>query len=333
MRRLIAALLAACGLLAGPALTQETGNDRAIIVHAEPVALYPGDLERTDLDRLTYRGGLVLTSPDPGFGGFSAIGLTEDGTGLVAISDRGQWLTAELVFDETGAVAGLETVRMAPLLAANGSILPFRSADAEGLAYRGDGVWLVSFEREHRVEAYEIGPNGEHIATALPHRLALPPDARALPDNGSLEALAVQSGFAWVGVEHPSLTGIHTIYRYDLAEPDRAPDAFPLRLMPGFGLVSLAGLGDGRLLAVERFYARGIGNRIRVSVVAEARITGVQDSTPPTLLALFTPAVTVDNLEGAAIFHRDGRQHLLLISDDNFSSSQRALLLSFVLPE
>lgn len=312
---------------------QMPAGERAVTIHAAPVALYPDEPGRTDLGDLVYRGGLVLTSPDPAFGGLSAIAFSEDGGRLVALSDRGQWLTADLIHDETGAPAALENVRMAPLLGADGSPLPVASADAEGLAYQGDGIWLLSFEREHRVEAYAIGPHGEHIATARPQRLALPPDAGSLPDNGSLEALAIQSGFAWAGVEHSSLDGVHIIFRYDLAEPQRTPDTFRLRLMPGFGLVSLAELGDDRLLAVERFYARGIGNRIRVSIVTESLITGAPDSPPAQLLALFTPAMTVDNLEGAAITRRDGRTQLVLISDDNFSSSQRTLLLSFDLPD
>ncbi|WP_269844607.1 hypothetical protein [Alkalicaulis satelles] len=43
--------------------------------------------------------------------------------------------------------------------------------------------------------------------------------------------------------------------------------------------------------------------------------------------------MTVDNIEGAAVVTVDGRQRLHLISDDNFSASQRTLLMSFDLPQ
>lgn len=315
------------------AAADQPGRERPVIVNAVPVPLYPDEPERRDLGELVYRGGLELRSTDPAFGGFSALAFNADGTRLIALSDRAQWLTADLVLDEASVPTGLENVRMAPLLGPDGQPWAAGSADSEGLAYLGDGVWLVSFEGNHRVEAYAIGPEGEHIATSRPQALARPPVAADLPRNASLEALAIQSGHAWAGVEHSSLDGVHALYRYDLGDLQRAPDIFRLRLMPGFGLVSLAEMGDGRLLAVERFYARGIGNRIRVSVVTENLITGVPGSPPARLLALFTPTVTVDNLEGAAFTMLDGRPTLFLISDDNFSQTQRTLLLSFELAD
>lgn len=320
-------------LLAGAALAQDTGAERAVTVSATPVPLYPDDPARTDLDALVYRGGLVLTSDDPAFGGFSAIGMNEDGTRLIAVSDRGHWLTADLVFGDNDAPIALENARMAPLLSVEGEPLTGRMADAEGLAYRGDGVWLVSFERDHRVKAYAIGAGGEFIGTAIPERLAHPPGAENFADNGSLEALAVQSGFAWVGVEYPRLDGTHTVIRYDLARPGEKPDVYAIRLTPGFGLVAFAELGEGGLIAVERFFARGIGNRIRISRISEAAIIAPVGQGEVEWLALMTPEMTVDNMEGAAVAIREGRQRLFLISDDNYSARQRTLLMSFDLPE
>lgn len=333
MRLFHTVLLAIPLLLAGTAPAQNMDAGRPVSISATPVPLYPDDPARTDLDALVYRGGLVLTSDDPAFGGFSAIGMSEDGTRLVAVSDRGHWLTADLVFGEDDTPLGVENARMAPLLSVSGEPLTGNMADAEGLAYRGDGVWLVSFERNHRVKAYAIGTGGEFIGTAIPERLAHPPGAENFAENGSLEALAVQSGFAWVGVEYPRLDGTHTVIRYDLDRPDEKPGVYAIRLTPGFGLVAFAELGAGALLAVERFFMRGIGNRIRISRISEAAIIAPLGQGEVEWLALMTPEMTVDNMEGAAVAAREGRQRLFLISDDNYSAGQRTLLMSFDLPD
>jgi hypothetical protein len=324
------ALTAACGAQAGE--TRPAG--RALTIEAVAVPLYPDQPERRDLGALTYRGGLVLTCDDPAFGGFSALELSPDGTRLLAVSDRGQWLVADIVHDADGAPSGLGNARMAPLRDADGVPLEGRWADAEGLAHWSDGVYLVSFERHPRVESYHLGEDWSLIGSANPTRLPPPPGAETLADNGSLEALAVQSGFAWVGVEYPQgITGVHTVYRYDLSDPGAQAAEHRVQLAPGFGLVAFAELGDGQLLAVQRFWRRDVGNRIRISQISQAAILHPRNRPAGEWLAEITPDMTVDNIEAAAIVTIDGRQRLYLLSDDNFSASQRTLLMSFDLPE
>ena len=324
------ALTAACGAQAGE--TRPAG--RAVAIEAVAVPLYPDQPDRRDLGALTYRGGLVLTSDDPAFGGLSALELSPDGTRLLALSDRGHWLVADIMHDASGAPSGLANARMAPLRDAAGAPLEGRWADAEGLARRADGVYLVSFERHHRVESYSLGEDWSGIGSANATRLPPPPGAAGLPDNGSLEALAVQSGFAWVGVEYPQgITGVHTVFRYDLSAPGAEATGHRVQLAPGFGLVAFAELGDGQLLAVQRFWRRDVGNRIRISRITEAAILDPRNRPEAAFLGEITPAMTVDNIEAAAVVTIDGRQRLYLLSDDNFSASQRTLLMSFDLPE
>ncbi|MCH8490437.1 MAG: esterase-like activity of phytase family protein [Oceanicaulis sp.] len=324
------ALAAACGAQAGDARNEE----RAVAIDAVSVPLYPDDPERRDAGQLTYRGGLVLTSPDPAFGGFSALELNEDGTRLLAVSDRGQWLVADIIHDADGAPLALDKARMAPLRDFDGAPFQGRWADAEGLAHWSDGVYLVSFERHHRVESYILGEDWSLIGSANATRLPPPPGAETLADNGSLEALAVQSGAAWVGVEYPrGVTGVHTVFRYDLSDPGAGATEHAIQLAPGFGLVAFAEPGDGQLIAVQRFWHRDIGNRIRISRISEAAILDPRNRPAGELLAEITPDMTVDNIEGAAVVSIDGRQRLYLISDDNFSATQRTLLMSFDLPE
>jgi hypothetical protein len=47
---------------------------------------------------LEFRGGLVLRSPHPGFGGISAIRVASDGAHFIALSDKGWWFRGRLLY-------------------------------------------------------------------------------------------------------------------------------------------------------------------------------------------------------------------------------------------
>ena len=50
-----------------------------------------------------------------------------------------------------------------------------------------------------------------------------------------------------------------------------------------------------------------------------------------TELSAIEPPLTVDNFEGLAVREEAGRTFLYIVSDDNFSGSQRTLLMKFEL--
>ena len=56
---------------------------------------------------LTWRGGLVLTSPSKHFGGWSGLALDPDGKGFFAISDIGAWMSGALTYDDKGLPQGM----------------------------------------------------------------------------------------------------------------------------------------------------------------------------------------------------------------------------------
>jgi hypothetical protein len=56
----------------------------------------------TRFGSLEFRGGLVLTSRHPAFGGISAIHVEPDGNRFIAITDRGSWLRGRIVYRQTG---------------------------------------------------------------------------------------------------------------------------------------------------------------------------------------------------------------------------------------
>jgi hypothetical protein len=66
-------------------------------IAARPVPLHAEDPERERIGSLRFRGGLDLTSPDPRFGGFSPLLLSENGA-LLAIADGREEETASPAF-------------------------------------------------------------------------------------------------------------------------------------------------------------------------------------------------------------------------------------------
>ena len=69
-----------------------------IVIQARPVLLHSFDPSVTRVGRLEYRGGLQIASPDERFGGLSGLLVSADGRSLTAISDRGYWIQAKLVY-------------------------------------------------------------------------------------------------------------------------------------------------------------------------------------------------------------------------------------------
>lgn len=118
---------------------------------------------------------------------------------------------------------------------------------------------------------------------------------------------------------------------------------------PDTGLVALLALDETSFLAVERSFAFGVGNTIRVTraaIAPETTDTLALDSladasvTPMTreLLLEMGPAfegVRLDNIEAAAWGPTlaSGARTLILVSDDNFNPRQRTLFMAFELGE
>ena len=128
-------------------------------------------------------------------------------------------------------------------------------------------------------------------------------------------------------------------------------DAVPNAPIPatGFstnGLVDLFALdNNGNLLALERAFSDGVGNSIKLYQVSVQNTTDVKDVdalndldvdavAQKTLLFDFaTLNLPLDNIEGLTFGPKlaDGRQSLIVVSDNNFSSTQFTQVLAFAL--
>ncbi|MBI1187226.1 MAG: esterase-like activity of phytase family protein, partial [Alphaproteobacteria bacterium] len=96
-------------------------------------------------------------------------------------------------------------------------------------------------------------------------------------------------------------------------------------------LTGLDRLPDGDFVVLQRFYAPVVGVRIRILRLDGAALARGEVETE--LLATLAPPLNLDNFESvSAIPTVDGGARLYLISDDNYSRTQRTLLYVFDLP-
>lgn len=127
-----------------------------ITLTSSPVQLCRGSSSacNASLGILTFTAGVHLTSDDEALGGLSGLAFEPTTDSLVSVSDLGWWfLFSSRPAATAQAMKGsLHTPDGRPLAVQLGSNRS--SADAEGITFSGSNM-LVSFEREHRIWAYE----------------------------------------------------------------------------------------------------------------------------------------------------------------------------------
>lgn len=293
--------------------TRASAPGEPLSLSIEPVALGPEGDVLDALNGLKLVGGWALSSDHAGFGGLSGLDMMGDDA-LLAVSDEGAFVHLRL-HPETGAP--LPSAHLAYMKDADGHHLRGkRRGDAEGLALR-DGLAFVSFERDHRIEAFNLGDCGAKARAVLVARL--PSDIR--PNRGP-EALALSEDRLIVGLEE--------------ADAGDAPVGWlgsdlPARMDQGRGqlLTGFDQIGD-TLFSLHRKYFPGLGNTIAIQahlIDPDADQAALSRSQT---LAHLGPGLAVDNFEGVAALELEtGALRLFIISDDNFSHRQRTLLYAF----
>ena len=328
----LSAVVAFCDLaLAKPDQT----DSRDIKVETRQITTFHrGGLSNSRFGKLEFVGGLVLSSPDRVFGGWSDLAVDPDGQRFLAISDDGRWLRAAFRYQGKKLV-GIHDARVGRLRALSGRFLEGkREKDAEGLSLvsgtLSDGDLLISFERIHRVGRFRVTPTGVFGPSAY---LKLPKVVKRFSRNKGLEGVGVlragaKKGKVIVIGERPR-GGSGNRQGFVLGA---RPFGFFLKDMGDMDATSIAVLPGGDVLFLERRYhwAEGVSMRIR-------RVAGGQIKPGAVVVGevLITAnfASEIDNMEGLAV-HRTvaGETVLSMISDDNFNRGlQRTLLLQFVL--
>jgi len=295
--------------------------------------------EKRTFGALTFKGGASLSAQIRSFGGFSGMQIGDGGKTLLAVSDTGFWLAADIVRDQNGAVSGLQKAHMARLYSGEGPRIdaPKYYVDAEALVRDGSTLY-VAFEAINVISRYRLD---RATLQMEPQILSLPEDITRIGINKGMEALALapqgsplaghliaitergegRGGptFGWIidPEGHDSeLSGMFRVARDNL-----------------FDVTEAAFLKNGDLLLLERRFtiASGVAMRVRRikgdEVKAGAVLTGE-------VILEGGLSNRIDNMEAMSVYENEkGETVLALMSDDNHSLLQRTIYLEFILPK
>ncbi|NQX94485.1 MAG: esterase-like activity of phytase family protein [Erythrobacter sp.] len=310
----IAAALAA-GMIALAATMQwrEAMDDKV-----KTVILNPDDPAQSRVGELVYRGGLDIPRMGQDLGGLSALRWDAQSGRLLALTDdaRFVWIAPR---EDAERLVGIETIEVGDLLDLQGEALAGKAqGDSESLTRSASGGWLVGFERDHRVWRYPT-------LSGLPEETGIDPVSimGALEPNGGTETLALDERALLICAERFLEPPAPNCFWQTQGMGPSAVRIEPPQDMRGIGAVATDAdaANDATLFVLFRSYTSSQGNVGGITV-------GRRDGTFAGI-ATFRAPLNVDNFEGLAVREEGEKTFLYIVSDDNFSSSQRTLLMKF----
>jgi hypothetical protein len=306
---------------------QKARPRREVTLTARPLPLSAADPGLNRIGALTFLSGLVLESEDRGFGGLSALSVVARGDDLriLAITDQGEHFSARLVTSGR-LMTAVEAAALEPLKGEDERPLLGKAlADAESMAPRTDGSFLVGFERNHRILSYGSGLAGRA------ERVDSPPRLQEAPSNGGIEALAQWPDGRLLAITE-SMPGADGLTAAFLQHDGRWSSLAWTPSAPGFEPADATVLPNGDLLVLERFWSplSPLNIRSRITRVEGASVRPGARLRGDLLAELGSPLIA-ENFEGISALETPRSTQIFLISDNNFNRSQRTLLLWFEL--
>lgn len=324
-------------------------------IQATPLPLNPADPSQTVVGRLRYMGGLQLTSSDPRFGGLSGL-RWHDGQ-LLAVSDEGDFFRMTLE-ERDDRLVGVREVRMRRLTRLDGQPLSGKAeSDAEALELEWNGpgcgppsgpcAAIISFEGTNALWRYRLV---DGLPEGAPTEVEQSTEwRRALPHNGGVEGM-VGGWMVSEQLREPDGRAIGRLTEWLTRsngcsqEPCPGPSSRPgpprevtmsLPVSDGFSPTDADRPDvspDAPIIVLQRRYTPEAGNAARVVRFRpgpEHAQQPVREIVEFETLAELLPPLTLDNFEGLAA----RGSFIYIVSDDNFSPTQRTLLLKFQVME
>ena len=290
-------------------------------IRAERVSLFK-DSPRTRLGRLTFLGGVALSSRDPAFGGFSA--LRVDGDRFTLLSDGGN-----IVRFRMGPDWRVRTPSFGMIPAGPGTGWDKRDRDTESFtADPTTNTTWVGFEGANAIYRFR----GDLAAVT---GIVRPRAMRKWSANSGAESLVRLRDGSFVAISEAHVVkgrrGVSAIHF--ATDPVKAPNrGYRFRYLPpkGYLPTDVAELPDGDLLVINRRFAPRTLFTARLVRIARHTIRPgavVRGSE----VARFGGDALHDNFEGLAVVQEGGRTILWIVSDDNQTFFERSLLLKFAL--
>lgn len=307
-----------------------------VTVSASPVLQFKDSELDQPVDKMVFRGGIALVSQDDTFGGLSSLSMIGPDQQALFVSDRGNFITGQLAYDDAGRLFGFIGTQVEPMRNSRGDLLPrqyARDAESVDTVYR-DGVPVavrVGFENLTRVADFDLTdgiPGGPAREVSIPEWLT---DART---NETLESLCIAPPASPVAgstllLAEEALDADGNHRGWLLGQNDTGAIGYKDHAV--VNPTDCAFLPNGDLLVLERGVSMlSFVMNLRRVPAAEVRPGNVMDGE----LLLSATGGSIDNMESLAVHTApDGELRVLIGSDNNFNDWQRALLLEFALVE
>lgn len=327
-----AAVLALTALLAA---TRVAGAVE-VAVSAAPITQFKGMGIGERVDGLVFRGGLAMQSQEDLFGGLSGLTATGPAQQVVFVTDRGNFVSGRLAYDDAARLFGFIGVTIEPMQNSQGEMLPRQYAkDAESVdtVYRAGAPVAVRVGFEHLTRVADFA-----LAEGVPHgparEVAIPAWLSDLRTNEALESVCIAPPASPIAGSTLLLTeaalddaGNHRGWL--LGVNDTGPVSY--QASPVVNPTECAFLPNGDLLVLERGVSfLTFSMALRRVPAAEVRPGNVMVGE----VLLTAGGGDVDNMESLMVHTApDGETRIVIGSDNNFNDWQRSLLLEFALPE
>lgn len=302
----------------------------------EPLSAEPVSIRYKAADTPRTAQGYRLFSTARFFGGLSDLRAIDASGGYLAVSDRGRMIAfmppakaanAPLAPGGAQDILSLDAFER-QLMGETGETLSGARGDAEGLAVcavNGETAFLVSFERDHRIDMYAADD-----VSAPAARFPNPPRTDDLKFNSGLEALACRSDGMIIAISEDAPKGEDAPRASILRDGAWTERPYP-RTKP-FAPTAAAFLPNGDMLVLERGYFGGVRVEAKLRLIESAALDAPSGPLTGPEVAHFDRFSGVDNSEGLAFI--GGRTPMMaIISDDNFNPLQRTLLIEIPLAD
>ena len=303
------------------------------MILASTLAVGLVDYDYYEFDHTTMVGGMRL-------GGLSGLTLTGDDC-FAAISDSQSQPSVVNFCLGDDAIEWGESVALSDQL---GTKLPVAWLDGEGIAQSANGWWVAS--EPTLINPTQVFNEFDETGRLLNSISIEPTPALTASANKSFEPLVLlASGDLLSALEQPTqqadywVSQLTPLVKLDpLAGKQSIVAYYPLDVVSADvdrGLVALERFPHSEeLLAVERHYELGAGNRVifyRFKLPPPSNISELPTVEKTLWFELVDLGIDPDNIEGASF---DQRGRLVLVSDNNFSKHQRTQIirLEFSLP-
>jgi len=289
-------------------------------IEVEPFSGIDSDGMEVGCMRLT--SGVTLRGPK-GFGGYSGMDFDAESGALTLLSDAGHLFTAKLNVSDSGRIETLTGGSRSKIVRPGN---PKSRNDTEGLARLG-GDWLVTREHDHDAVRVQL-TDGQYLQS---EQLTDFSAIGTFPPNKSFEAVAAigDGGFLLIPEHHDKAWQTPVIQWKPRKEPRTIAT---YQGEKDFHVTDMTTDDSGeRLFIVERAFSRMAGPRAKIKAVRINQVLGTEADQiiEPETLGRLTLFHGVDNMEGLAYFKaKDGSENLLVVSDDNYNSTQRTVLMT-----